>query len=108
MEYPVEYKTRVIRVDDDALEIRFRYDELCGVWLGDYPYFIEEPRFTPGGRPWRNACYTECPYAAPHPHDDCSSCPHFTREQPNDRIGVCFHDALQKCISDSIPKEEKS
>lgn len=96
MEYPVEYKTRIIRVDDDPIEIRFRYDELCGVWLGDYPFFKEEPRRTPNGRPWMNAGYTECPYAAEHPQDDCGSCPYFKREKPNDRIGVCFHEALRK------------
>lgn len=101
MEYPVEYKSRSISVDDDVIEIRFRYDELCGVWLGDYPYFAEEPRWTPNGRPWMNACYTECPYASPHPHDDCSSCPHFKRESPNDRVGVCFHDANRKQEDDS-------
>lgn len=61
MEYPVEYKTRSISVDDDVIEVRFHYDELCGVWLGDYPYFAEEPRWTPNGRPWMNACYTEVP-----------------------------------------------
>ncbi len=86
MEYPVEYKTRTIIVDEDSIEIRYRYDEMCGVWLGDYPYFAEEPRRTPNGRPWVNAHNNQCPYA----------CPHFKREKPNDRIGVCFHEANQK------------
>lgn len=96
MEYPVRYKTRTITVDDDAIEIRFRFDELCNVWLGDWPFFAEEPRRTPSGRPWMNVCYTECPHAAPHPANDCGSCHHYKREHPMDMIGVCFHEGNRK------------
>lgn len=94
MEYPVEYRTRPTTVDGDTIDIRYRYDEMCGLWLGDYPYFVEEPRYTPNGRPWKNFIYNECPYAE-HPGKECTLCPHFKREKPNDRIGVCFNDALR-------------
>lgn len=95
MEYPVEYKIRTITVDDDSIEIRYRYDEMCGVWLGDYPYFVEEPRWTPSGKPWVNAHNNDCLYEE-YSGRECADCPYFKREKPNDRIGVCFYEVKQK------------
>lgn len=87
----VKTKKRTISVDGDAIVIQFRLDELWNVWLGDYPFFKEEPRYTPSGRPWRNVSHTDCPMAKGK-WGDCGSCPYFIREHPMDMIGVCFYD----------------
>lgn len=86
---------RTITVDGDSIEIVFRYDEEWKIWLGDYPYFKEEPRRTSSGRLWQNAGNVECPYADPI-STDCGSCCYFKRENPMDLIGVCFHEALRQ------------
>lgn len=91
----VKTKKRIISVDGDAIEVQFRLEELWNVWLGDYPFFADEPRYTASGRPWRNVAHAECPYAAGE-SDDCGSCPHYKREHPMDMIGVCFHEALRR------------
>lgn len=91
----VKIKKRTISVDGDSIEIQFCLDELWNVWLGDYPFFKEEPRYTPSGRPWRNVAHTNCPHSSGD-SDDCGSCPHYTREHPMDMIGVCFHEALRR------------
>lgn len=90
-----ETKVRTICVDADAIEVAFRYDGQWNVWLGDYPYFKEEPRHTPSGRPWRNAVYAECPHHPDPEYNDCGSCAYFKKEDPKDMIGVCFCDALR-------------
>ncbi len=89
----MEYRTFCI--DGDTLRILFRYDEGWQVWLGEYPYFEEEPRYTPTGRPWKNVTNTRCPYAA-GVYDDCGTCPNLTKQSPSDLIGVCFNDQLKQ------------
>jgi len=84
-----------ITIDNDTVEIEFRFDELWNVWLGDWPFFAEEPRYTPNGRPWHNVTHEGCPYASCSQSGDCSGCPHFKRQNPKDMIGVCFNDALK-------------
>lgn len=88
-------KIRTICMDGDSIEILFRFDEECQKWLGDYPYFKDEPRNTPFGRPWRNVSYTECPHHSDPEFNDCGSCKHYRKEKPQDIIGVCFCDALR-------------
>ena len=45
-------KLKTFSLDGDVVEVKFRYDEKSNVWHGDYPDFIENPRYTPNGRPW--------------------------------------------------------
>lgn len=82
-------------VDGDTIEVEFRYDAQWKVWLGEYPFFDEEPRYTPSGRPWKNVMHTGCPHAAGN-YDDCGTCPHLKKQGANDLVGVCFHDALRQ------------
>lgn len=90
-------KRKTFMIDGDALEITYTYDEQCRVWIGDYPYFEEEIRITPGGRRWRNVAHDNCPYADGS-HGDCGTCPHLRRQSRSDLIGVCFHDALRASL----------
>lgn len=90
-----ETKIRTYRIDGDTLEVLFELHETCGVWIGNYPYFEEEPRYTPNGRLWKNVTYDGCPHADPV-YKDCGTCPHLNKEQPKDLIGVCFHEEMRR------------
>ena len=90
----MERRQKVYTIDNDTLHVDFTYDEACRVWIGDYPYFEEEPRRTPTGRRWRNVTHDSCPHAD-GPYGDCGSCTHLVRHEPGDLIGVCFHEALR-------------
>lgn len=85
-------KMRVFDLDGDQLSVHFRYDPTFDVYLGSYPDFVGEPRYTPNGRPWKSVVQDECPYADPE-YKDCGTCPHLKKEKSDDLIGVCFHDA---------------
>lgn len=86
---------RTICMDGDSIDVTFRYDEQWEVWIGEHPFFKEEPRYTPSGRPWRNAVYNECPHHGGEKYNDCGTCPHFKKQNTKDLIGVCFNDALR-------------
>ena len=86
---------RTIRVDEDALEVMFLYDDQWKIWIGQYPFFKEDPRYTPSGRPWRNAIFTECLHHGGEGNNDCGSCPHFRKQDHKDLIGVCFNEKLR-------------
>ncbi len=85
---------RTYRIDDDKLDVLFEFCEACGAWIGDYPYFDEEPRNTPNGHPWRNVYHDTCRHAE-STHGDCGTCIHLRRQNPNDLIGVCFYEGLR-------------
>lgn len=83
-------KIRTYELDGDSLEVTYRYDEDVGMYLGDYPDFAEEPRYTPDGKPWVTVFKEGCPYADKE-FNDCGSCSFLEREQPGDLIGICNH-----------------
>ena len=93
----VKMETRTFRIDGDTVSVAFRFDESWKVWLGDYPYFDEEARHTPSGRPWRNVIHEGCPHASIH-GETCGACCYLKRQSPGDLIGVCFHDALRQSL----------
>lgn len=95
-------KVRTITVDGDSIAVRFQFDEQFGIWLGEYPFFKEEPRYTPSGRPWRNAVYTECPHHANPEYRDCGTCKYFKKADPEDRIGVCFNETVRQPEADTV------
>ena len=87
-----------LRIDGDVLTVPYHYDKDIALLIGQFPAFEEEPRYTPNGRPWKNAVTTGCPYAAGG-YDDCGSCPHLIKAEPRDIIGVCFHEKLRSRAS---------
>lgn len=88
-------KSRIYCLDNDTLVVNYKFDKEAQMFLGDYPDFSETPRFTPNGRPWRNAFYTECKYSSEN-YGDCGTCKFFIKENPQDIIGVCYNQALRK------------
>ena len=92
---------KTFHVDDDLLTVPYHYDEEAKIFIGQFPEFESEPRYTPNGRPWKSVINENCPYAAGD-YDDCGSCPYLMKEAPKDIIGVCFHEELHGKAS---PKE---
>ncbi len=101
----MDVQVREFCIDDDTIYVEFSYDEEFSIWIGDYPYFDEEPRVTPNGRLWRNVTNTDCLYADPQ-FQDCGTCPYLKKQDPHDLIGVCFNDALVTILN-NLPKEEE-
>ena len=91
-------KLKTFQVDGDLFTVSYHYDEDAEIFIGQFPSFEEEPRYTPNGRPWKNAVNTGCPYAAGE-YDDCGSCPYLIKASPQDIIGVCFYERLRSGIS---------
>ena len=95
-------KIRTICIDGDCIPVTFHFDEQWQVWIGEYPFFKEEPRYTPSGRPWRNVTFAECPYHGNPQYNDCGSCPMLKKQSHRDLIGVCYREELRQ-----IPPEDE-
>ena len=93
-----EEKLKTFRIDGDRFIVLYHYDEDAEIFIGQFPSFEEVPRYTPNGRPWKNAVNTGCPYAAGD-YDDCGSCPYLIKAGSQDIIGVCFHERLRSRAS---------
>ena len=91
-------KCKTFRIDGDRFTVPYYYDEGAKIFIGQFPSFEEEPRYTPSGRPWKNAIHIGCPYAAGD-YDDCGYCPHLIKEDPRDIIGVCNHERMRNRAS---------
>lgn len=87
-------RLKTFQVDGDLLTVPYRYDESSQIFIGQFPEFEEEPRYTPGGRPWKNVVSIGCPYRAGD-YDDCGSCPYLEKADARDIIGVCFHERMR-------------
>lgn len=90
-----DFKKRVYRLDDDTVEVAFIFDLETQLYLGDFPDFSENPKYTPGGRPWVNVTNDSCTFAE-HEYGDCGSCKFFRCEQSGDLIGICENEHLRK------------
>ena len=42
-------------VDDDLITVPYYYDEDAEIFIGRFPEFDVDPRYTPNGRPWKSA-----------------------------------------------------
>lgn len=87
-------KRKILSLDGDTLEVIFRYDSDNDVWHGEYPNLIENPRYTPNGRPWVDVVKDDCTYATGK-LGDCGGCEHFCRQDEPDLIGICMNDNLR-------------
>lgn len=93
-----EEKRKTFQLDGDLFTVPYHFDEDAGVFIGLFSSFAEELRYTPNGRPRRNAVNTGCPYAAGD-YDGCGSCLYLIKVFPEDIIGVCFHERLRSRAS---------
>lgn len=91
-------RRKTFLVDGDLLTVPYYYDGNAGIFIGQFPDFDAEPRYTPNGRPWKSVVSDSCPYAAGG-YDDCGSCPYLIKAEPGDIIGVCFHERMRSRAS---------
>ena len=84
-----EYRT--YELDGDKLKVLFVLDEESGVFLGNYPDFDFEPRYTPNGRPWTTSADDDCEYASDKKYGDCGSYDYFVKQNEKDVVGICTH-----------------
>lgn len=91
-------RLKTFLIDGDELTISYHYDEDARIFIGQFPEFEAEPRYTPNGRPWKSVISDGCPYAAGG-YNDCGSCPYLIKDGPDDIIGVCFHESLRSRVS---------
>lgn len=87
-------KIRTYRLDGDSLEVTFHLDELSGKYLGDYPNFEENPRYTPNGRKWTDTITDDCPYADGKDRT-CGACSFLKCQDEKDIIGICMNEKLR-------------
>lgn len=100
-------KLQTFHIDGDRLTVPYRYDEGARIYIGLFPEFEEEPRYTPNGRPWKSVVSIGCPHAAGE-YDDCGSCPHLMKAGPQDIIGVCFHEKLRSRAQIRAPESAET
>lgn len=92
-------KTKTYHVEGATLTIPLRYDEKSGRYMEVYPDFIENPVYTPEGRPIMLTLKDACAFGEKRDANeelvDCGSC-RFYRQAPNTLIGVCGCEKKQK------------
>lgn len=87
-------KHKTFSLDGDTIEVKFRLDIECNVWHGEYPDFIENPRYTPSGRPWFNVTKDDCEYSTSE-YGDCGGCEHLIKQDDLDLLGVCMNNKMK-------------
>lgn len=88
---------KVFSLDGSELRVRFRYNEKCRQYIGEFPDFEQEPVYTSSGKPWVSAVQDVCEYGESDESGqkncmDCGSCRFFVKEREEDIIGICVCD----------------
>ncbi len=93
-------KLRRYNVEGTVIEIPIKYDELSGMYIEEYPDFINNPVYTSENSPIMFTGEDACEYAetlTEEPCFDCGSC-RFYRQLSNTLIGVCGHEKKKKVL----------
>lgn len=92
-------KIKKYNIEGTLLEIPLRYDEKSGRYMEEYPDFVKEPVYTPGGCPIMLTLEDACAFGERSETSgklvDCGSC-RFYRQFPGTFIGVCGNDKKRK------------
>ena len=91
-------KAKRYEIEGRILDIPVHWDERSQQYLEDYSSLIENPVYTPEGRPILLTIEDACPYAEMADDDpasiDCGSCIHF--HQPHGSLlGVCHNEKMR-------------
>ena len=78
--------------EGEVIEVPLRWDEGAQTYVEDYKSVIENPIYSPSGRPVLLTIEDACPYtdmADDNPDSiDCGSCRHY-HQFPGSLLGVC-------------------
>ena len=92
-------QTRRYEIEGEAVEIPLRWDPCARRHVEDYDSVIEQPIYTPSGRPILLTIEDACPHADMADGDpasiDCGSCRHY-HQFPGSLLGVCRHEAMRQ------------
>ncbi len=89
-------------IEGVTLDIPLRYDERSGLYIEEYPDFIESPVWTSEGHPVMFAGEDACIHAEeaePGGCPDCGSCRYYRMAGEHTWIGVCSHTAQRQNTS---------
>lgn len=94
-------KGKLYDIDGVLLTIPLRYDEISGKYMEVYPDLIQNPVYTPKGRPIMLTIEDACEHGEQENENklpiDCGSC-RFYRQIKNTLIGVCECEKKRKNI----------
>ncbi len=95
-------QTRRYEFEGVTLDIPLHFDESTGIYIEDYPDFIESPIWTPEGYPVMFAGEDACKFAeeaTPGGCPDCGSCRFYRSAAEHTWFGVCGNDARKRTLS---------
>ena len=85
-------------LDGEILEIPLRWDQRTQAYVEDYGDYIDQPAYTPAGRPILLTIEDACPHAVMVDDDpasiDCGSCIYF-RQPAESILGVCHNEKMR-------------
>ena len=88
-------KTKRYEIEGRILDIPVHWDERSQQYLEDYSSLIENPVYTPEGRPILLTIEDACRYSEPAEDEprciDCGSCVYF-RQPRGSLLGVCHNE----------------
>ena len=98
-------KAKRYEIEGRILDIPVHWDERSQQYLEDYSSLIENPVYTPEGRPILLTIEDACRYSEPAEDEprciDCGSCVYF-RQPRGSLLGVCHN---EKTRSDAGPAQ---
>ena len=108
-------KAKRYEIEGRILDIPVHWDERSQQYLEDYSSLIENPVYTPEGRPILLTIEDACRYSEPAEDEprciDCGSCVYF-RQPRGSLLGVCHNektrsDAGPAQLETNVKKEEE-
>jgi len=94
--------------EDEVIEVPLRWDEGAQTYVEDYKSVIENPIYSPSGRPVLLTIEDACPYTDMADDDpdsiDCGSCRHY-HQFHGSLLGVCRNEKRRSGVK---PKRTKA
>ncbi len=95
-------QTRRYEFEGLSIDIPFHFDEKTGIYIEDYPDFVESPIWTPEGYRVMFAGEDACDYAqesSPGGCPDCGSCKFYQSAAEHTWFGVCKNDSQKRTLN---------
>lgn len=90
-------KYETFHLDGLDVKVKFNFDSVANMYIGDYQDFEENQMYSPNGHPIVTAARDSCPHnTSEGKFADCGSCRFFKTEGKTDLIGFCTNKKLKK------------